>query len=99
MKITEIILTLLLILLAVVLLNPFNLFMNSMFVMTLVGLLIAATALFAGVMWNEYFGDEREISHRRFAGRVAFIVGTSLLAIGIAVQSLLSHGDNGTVDK
>lgn len=88
MKATEIILALVLIVLAVVLFNPFNFFMSSMFVMTLIGLLIAAAALFGGVIWREHAGDEREVMHRMHAGRIAFVTGTTLLVIGIAVQSL-----------
>jgi len=87
---TETSIALLLLALAILLLNPFGFFMPSAVLMTLIGLLVAAAALFAGVVWREYSGDEREVFHRMFAGRSAFIVGTSVLVVGIAIQSL-SH--------
>lgn len=94
MKTVEIVIALLLIVLAILLLNPFGFFMPSMVLMTLIGFLVATTALLGGVVWKEYSGDEREVLHRMFAGRVAFIVGTTILVVGIAVQSLSHEVDS-----
>ncbi|MEX0652082.1 MAG: hypothetical protein WD509_01750 [Candidatus Paceibacterota bacterium] len=90
---TEIILAGILIFLVVVLLNPFDVFMNYMFVMTLAGFLIAVTAFFTGVIWRESEGDEREVLHQMLAGRIAFIVGTVVLVVGIVVQSITQSVD------
>lgn len=76
--------------LATLLFNPFGFFMPSTVVMMLIALLLGATAFFAGVIWNEKKGDEREVLHRASAGRIAFIAGISVLSLGIALQSL-SH--------
>jgi hypothetical protein len=88
MKIIELLIVLVLIVLAVLLLNPFSFYMPNAMVMTLMGCLIGIAALFAGIVWKESAGDEREALHRMFAGRVAFITGTVILVAGIAVQSL-----------
>lgn len=44
-------------------------------------------------MWLEHSHDEREDHHIFLAGRIAFISGSSILAVGIIVQLL-----SGTLD-
>ena len=80
-------LALILIVLAVVLLNPTGTYMPSMMVVGLMASTLAAFALFAGVIVKESAGDEREVVHRMHAGRVAFLVGTLLLVLGIVIQA------------
>lgn len=44
--------------------------------------------VFSSFFWKEQAGDEREEAHKQKAGRISFLIGTSVLAIGIIVQSL-----------
>jgi ABC-type Fe3+-siderophore transport system permease subunit len=68
--------------------NPWNLFMPGYVVM---GFLIAAIVLyiaFATFLWKENEGDEREQFHRLFADRIAYLVGSAVLLIGIVLGEL-----------
>lgn len=49
--------------------------------------LVIVFALFASFVWRENHRDEREGLHKMMAGRIAFLVGTALLTLGIIVQS------------
>jgi hypothetical protein len=44
--------------------------------------------LFAALIWREKPADEREILLSQKAGRIAFLVGTSVLVIGIVYEEL-----------
>lgn len=85
-NILETISTTVLMCIAVLLLNPFDMWMPDMMVtsMLVIGLLVFG--IFAGFMLQEKSGDERENSHRALAGRNAFLVGSSVLVLGILVQ-------------
>lgn len=50
--------------------------------------LIAIFGMFVAVVWKEQVRDEREGLHRMIAGRFAFLVGSSILVIGIIAQAL-----------
>jgi hypothetical protein len=76
-----------LIVLAVLLLNPFHFWMPEMMVTALLLLLFIVFALFAAFVLREKAQDEREIAHRMLSGRAAFLVGSALLTLGIIVQS------------
>lgn len=83
----EIIISLILILLLVLFLNPFHFWMpNALLMMMVLGLLIVF-AFFSGFIWKENARDEREGLHRMLAGRTAFFTGGAVLVIGIIVQS------------
>ena len=73
-----------------VFLNPFNLFMPPAVVMMLLVMLIVLFGVFAALIWREKTHDEREVLLSQKAGRVAFLVGTTVLIIGIVYQEL-SH--------
>lgn len=75
------------------LLNPFKLFMPDMMVMVLMALLLVVFALFASFVLRERAGDEREAQHRMHAGRVAFLVGSGVLMLGIVTQSFTHRID------
>lgn len=45
-------------------------------------------AIFAGFILKEKPRDEREAWHRMYADRIAFLVGTAILLVAIAVQGL-----------
>lgn len=76
--------------LAVLLLNPFHFWMPGMAQMAVLGCLLVAFAVLSVYLLQEQAGDEREAAHRMLAGRVAFFIGSLLLVIGIAVESV--HG-------
>jgi Ca2+/Na+ antiporter len=69
------------------LLNPFGWWMPSMMFAGLLIIALAVFGLFAIFTVKEKHGDERESHHRVVAGRTAFIVGTTLLALGMVVES------------
>ena len=87
----EILLSVLLILSIIGLLNPYDIFMPSMFHMMLLGLFVIFVGLFAGLVVHENVFDEREQTHRDRAGRLGYTLGLLVLALGITVQTLLEQ--------
>jgi hypothetical protein len=68
--------------------NPWNMFMPGYLVM---GILTAAVVLyvaFVTFLWRENKGDEREVFHRLFADRIAYLAGSGLLLVGIVAGEL-----------
>lgn len=86
--IQEIAISLILIILSVLFLNPFNFWMPTALLMMMVLGLIVVFVIFAGFIWRENSRDEREGFHRMMAGRFAFLAGAAILVIGIIAQSL-----------
>ncbi len=76
--------------LALVLLNPFDLFMPSMVVMGIAAAALVVFGLFAAFVLREDAQDERDEANRTFAGRAAYLVGAGVMVVGVAVQSF-SH--------
>lgn len=76
-----------LIILLILFLNPFGFWMPSTLLMMMVLGLVVVFILFASFVWRENHRDEREMLHKMRAGRVAFLVGTALLTLGIIIQS------------
>lgn len=76
--------------LAVLLLNPFHFWMPGMAQMTVLGCLLVAFAVLSVFLLQENARDEREAAHRMLAGRVAFFIGSLILVIGIVVEGM--HG-------
>lgn len=77
-----------LVVLLFIIFNPWNVFMPGYLVM---GFLIAAAVLyivFATFLWRESSGDEREQFHRLFADRIAYLVGSGFLLLGIVIGEL-----------
>jgi cobalamin synthase len=86
---SELVLSLILVGLTLLFLNPFQkLWMPTMFMSLVLLAFIVAFILLAGIIWKETTGDEREQLHRQVAGRISFLVGTGLLVTGIIVQTL-----------
>lgn len=82
----EILVTVGLVAIAILLLNPFHFWMPDMLVM---GMLACALALFGAIaifILRERSQDEREEQHRSLAGRNAFLAGAGVLVLGIVVQ-------------
>ena len=76
-----------LIVLLISFLNPFELWMPPVLLMMMMMGLIIAFSIFASFMWRENARDEREGLHTMMAGRIAFLAGTASLVIGIIIQS------------
>lgn len=76
-----------LIILLLLLLNPFSLWMPDTLLMMVVAGLAIVFALFAGFMWREQAQDEREELLRHHASRMAYLVGAGALVLAVIVQS------------
>ena len=83
----EIIVAIIVVVLLVLIVDPLNWMPPVAIMMLLLGMLVAFL-VFIGFVWREKPQDEREAAHRVFAGRIAFLVGTALLVVGTAVQTL-----------
>jgi|SRR5580704_340329 hypothetical protein len=77
-----------LIVLLVAIANPFHVWMPTAVQMLIVVCLFAAFSAFAIFIVREHVRDEREGTHRMFAGRVAFLAGAAVLTVAIIVQEL-----------
>lgn len=84
----EIAVSLMLVVLTILLLNPFHFWMPDMMVMVMLVLTFVVFALLAIFVLREKAQDEREVAHRMLSGRIAFLTGSALLTIGIIVQGL-----------
>jgi len=91
--IKETLVTIVLLTVLAILLNPFHWWMASMLLMTLLIIALVAFGLFALFIMQEKSVDEREQQHRVLAGRMAFIAGTLTLTLGILFQSIHHHVD------
>lgn len=83
----EILLSTVLIGLLISLLNPFDYGMPPPVQITMTISLIVLFLIFVGFAWQENAQDEREQLHRFIANRFAYVTGTSLLVLGIVIQS------------
>lgn len=89
----EIGVTLGLIILSVLFLNPFHFWMPDIMVLGMLALAIACFGILASFIIKEKSEDERENLHRALAGRNAFLVGAGILIIGILKQGLVHRVD------
>ncbi|MDE2030729.1 MAG: hypothetical protein KGI58_00490 [Patescibacteria group bacterium] len=85
-NIKEIIITLCLIAIAVLLLNPFNFWMPDMVVIGILAIALVLFGIFASFILREKIFDERDSLHRTLAGRNAFLAGSAMLMIGIIIE-------------
>ena len=85
----EISIALILVILLILMLNPFGLWMPNQVLMMLLAGLVVVFALFASLIWKERPRDERESLHSMMADRIAYLVGSAVLVIGILVESLM----------
>lgn len=95
--IKEIVLSLALAGVAVFVLNPFDIFMPSALTMTLSGIFLALFVVFAAFMWREEARDEREAAHQAAAGRIGYLAGAAVLAVGLFTQSIRHDVDGWVV--
>ena len=83
----EISISLVLIILLVLFLNPFNFWMPSVLLVMMVLALIVGFSIFAIFIWKENTHDEREDFHKVIAARVSFLAGATVLVVGIIAQT------------
>lgn len=82
----ETIVTIALIVIAVLLLNPFHFWMPDMMVMCMLAITLGLFGIFASFILRESMIDERDVQHRTIAGRNAFLAGSGILTLGIVIQ-------------
>ncbi len=90
----ETIVALVLVVLLSLILNPYDFWMPDMAHMSALGLLLVVFIAYAAFSLREEVTDERDMLHRMFAGRAAFITGTTILTLGVLLGAL-----HGTLDK
>lgn len=83
----DIIVPVLLVILLVILLEPFG-FMPTAAVMTVLALIVAGFVSFSLFLWREKGADEREEAHIHKADRVGFIFGALVLVTAIIAESV-----------
>jgi hypothetical protein len=89
----EILLTVLLVVLSILLLNPFHFWMPTMMVIGMLACTVLVLALIVAFVVREQDLDERDATHRMTAGRIAFVTGTAFATLGIVYQSLAHEVD------
>ena len=85
-NIKEIIVTVFLIVITILLLNPLHFWMPDMVLILMLALAFILFSIFATFILREKKFDERDDLHRTLAGRNAFLTGATILMIGILVQ-------------
>lgn len=76
------------ILLLIMLINPFDILMLDMGVMMVLSLFAVSVMAFAALVWRERSRDEREALLVGSAGRIAYLTGAGVLSVGIIVQTI-----------
>ncbi len=82
----ESIVTIALIIIAILLLNPFHFWMPDMMVICMLAIALALFGIFASFILREKSVDERDDQHKSLAGRNAFLAGSGILMFGIVIQ-------------
>jgi len=75
-----------LIVLTLLLLNPFHFWMPDMMVVGMLAVTLGLFGVFATFILRERMRDERDELHRTLAGRNAFLAGAGVLILGVVVQ-------------
>jgi predicted MFS family arabinose efflux permease len=83
----EVVISSVLVILTLLLLNPFHFWMPNMIHMTILASTLVFFALLAVFIIREKTIDERDGVHRMLAGRMAFLIGAGGLIVGIVYQS------------
>lgn len=78
---------------ALLLVNPFGIWMPTTLQMCMLALVVAAAGGIAAFMLREKPLDERDDAHRMFSGRAAFFTGAAILLVGITVQTFAHELD------
>lgn len=87
--ISEIVVAILLIALAILLWNPYWMPMGLFYVVLVCFIVVFGG--FAAFIWREKGGDERDILIRHVAARFAYLSGALVMAVGIIYEALAHH--------
>lgn len=90
---SEITTTIILLTILFLFLRPSRLFMPDSLELMLTLFFLIFYMIFASLFWKERSKDERENLHMLNAGRLSFLIGSSVLAVGIFSQSLMHEVD------
>jgi hypothetical protein len=74
--------------LAVLLVNPFDFWMPTMLHMAVLAAAVVVSGAFSIFVLSEKAADERDNEHRQTAGRAAFLAGGAVLLAGIVIETL-----------
>lgn len=85
-NIKETIVTICLIIIAILILNPFHFWMPDILIMFILATTLILFGIFASFILREKVFDERDAVHRTLAGRNAFLAGSATIMIAIVVQ-------------
>lgn len=89
----ELIASVALVVLVALFLDPFMLWMPQSVVYVLVVVMVATFLALAVLIWGEKAFDERDEFHRRIAGRIGYLLGSTVIIVGIVWQTIFSHPD------
>ncbi len=82
----ETIITICLVLVAVLFLNPFHFWMPDVLIMCMLVVALILFGIFTSFILREKVLDERDATHRALAGRNSFLVGSAILMLAIIIQ-------------
>ena len=89
----EIIIAAALLILLVLVVNPWHLWMPDMLTYAVVGALLILAGLFAGIAFRGTPEDEREEMHLFFASKAGYFVGVVILLIGVSLRLFEGYVD------
>ncbi len=92
-NIKEISVTALIIVISILLLNPFDFWMPNMMLTLILIVALVLFGFFASFILREKVIDERDGVHRTLAGRNAFLIGSGIILAGILVQAYQHNVD------
>lgn len=82
----ETLVTIALIAISILLLNPFHFWMPNMMVISMLICALVLFGFFASFILREKSIDERDVVHETLAGRNAFLAGSATLMLGIIIE-------------
>ncbi len=85
-NLSQTLVTIFLVVIAVLLLNPFHFWMPDMIVICMLAIALVLFAIYASFILREKSFDERDSVHKTLAGRNAFIAGSAVIMVGIIIQ-------------
>lgn len=85
-NVKEVIVTVCLVCISLLILNPFDFWMPSLVVMVVLAVMLLLFGIFASFILREKSLDERDTIHKSIAGRNAFLAGSTMMLIGIIIQ-------------
>lgn len=85
---TQLVLTTSAVISLLLLTDPFMVLMPDMLQMIVLALAAALICAWSGLVIQEKNGDEREIAHRAYAARAAYLSGVCVLTLGLIYQGI-----------